>query len=489
MVFNHQAFLAFASLACSTSHGFTSPPLSLRPQRALRATEGGVDDVNGAAATRTTTTVTTPTNQLAFAGQDNKSRLASAFAALDETDQYDAVLTGLCAKILDDSANTDAKAALQDPFKLLQEMNIRRVKASGRSLMALIDATVVAQDAATMADMMSLCLKNGGVSQFGSLQSTLTPLPASTSSPFSKILTPDGTRKTREERLAGLADVPVDDRGSELASALACTALVAACGVVNIMSDNNNYDAITMSTLANTVLVLMAGIGIVDNFYDVIQLATRAFVSKQDEKALSLPEKGSMPLQLGSGKLTGTVVRGLTRLTTVDTERECECEAAAFYAAYVLGLPCFAFRPNALESAVLVVESVKSQQQRGSLDPLLSSAGILKVLVWLLAPVAMESSRHAQLVMSDPRESMGFLERLEDKAKGDGSISALLSRADLFWTDADDEEQEKMDLVKWAYAEADLLLRANRSVVTEISQRLAGGAATVGDCAAVIEGW
>lgn len=143
MVFNHQAFLAFASLACSTSHGFTSPPLSLRPQRALRATEGGVDDVNGAAATRTTTTtVTTPTNQLAFAGQDNKSRLASAFAALDETDQYDAVLTGLCAKILDDSANTDAKAALQDPFKLLQEMNIRRVKASGRSLMALIDVRI-----------------------------------------------------------------------------------------------------------------------------------------------------------------------------------------------------------------------------------------------------------------------------------------------------------------------------------------------------------
>jgi hypothetical protein len=340
-----------------------------------------------------------------------------------------------------------------------------------------------------MASMMSLCLKNGGVSQFGSLQSTLTPLPASSSSPFSKILTPDGTRKTRAERLAGLADVPVDDRGSELAAALACTAVVAACGVVNIMSDNSNYDSISMTTFANAVLVLMAGIGVVDNFYDVIQLATRSFVAKQDDKVVSLPEKGSMPLQLGSGKLTGTVVRGLTRLTTVDTERECECEAAAFYVAYVLGLPCFAFRPNALESAVLVVESVKSQQQRGSLDPLLSSSGILKVLVWLLAPVAIESSRHAQLVMSDPRESMGFLERLEDKAKADGNISSLLNRANLFWTDADDEEQEKLDLVKWAYAEADLLLRANRSVVTEISQRLAGGAATVGDCAAVIEGW
>ena len=355
-----------------------------------------------------------------------------------------------------------------------------------------IQAAVVAQDATTMADMMSLCLKNGGVSQYGSLQSTLTSLPSSSSSPFSKILTPDGTRKSRSERLANIADVPVDDRGSELTSALACTAVVVACGVATILPDNDSMLWMTQHSLANSVLVLLAVVGAVDNFYDVIQLGTRTFLSKQDDaNMLSLPEKESMPLQLGSGQLTGTVVRGLMRLTTVDTERECECEAAAIYVAYVLGLPCFAFRPNALESAVLVLESVKSQQQqqRGSLDPLLSSSGILKVLVWLLAPVAMESSRHAQLVMSDPRESKGFLERLEDKAKDDGNISSLLKGADLFWKEADDEEQEKMDLLKWAYAEADLLLRANRGVVTEISQRLAGGAATVGDCVAVIEGW
>ena len=125
----------------------------------------------------------------------------------------------------------------------------------------------------------------------------------------------------------------------------------------------------------------------------------------------------------------------------------------------------------------MVVESTKEDSR---LDPLLSSVGILKMLVWLLAPVAMESSKHAQLVMSDPRESMGLLERLEDKA------DALLKEGDLFWTV---NEQEKTDLLKWAYAEADLLLRANRGVVADISQRLAGGAATVGDCVAVIENW
>jgi hypothetical protein len=72
---------------------------------------------------------------------DSKSKLASAFSNLAENDQYDAVLTGLCAKILDDTENQKAMSALQDPISLLQEMNDRKVQASGRSLMALIDVS------------------------------------------------------------------------------------------------------------------------------------------------------------------------------------------------------------------------------------------------------------------------------------------------------------------------------------------------------------
>lgn len=315
--------------------------------------------------------------------------------------------------------------------------------------------------------MMSLCLKNGGVSQFGAQQRMLTMLPANADQ---KIMCPDGTRKTREERLAALADVPVDDRGSELSSALVFSAFAGVCGLANFfgMSDISPY--------TNTLLFGLTLLGAVDNFYDVINFASGVASKDIKDVDLKLPEKGSLPLGLGTGQVTGTVFRGLVRLTTVDTERECECEAAAFYSAYVLGLPCYAFRSNALESAVMVVESMKKDTR---LDPLLSSVGILKMLIWLLAPVAIESSKHAQLVMSDPRESKGLLERLEDKA-------ALLKEGDLFWTSS---PKEKEDLLKWAYAEADLLLRDNRETVTEISQRLAGGAATVGDCVAVIEDW
>lgn len=70
---------------------------------------------------------------------DDRSSLASAFSNLAENDQYDAVLTGLCAKILDDTSEEKAISSLQDPISLVVEMNGRNVQASGRSLMALID--------------------------------------------------------------------------------------------------------------------------------------------------------------------------------------------------------------------------------------------------------------------------------------------------------------------------------------------------------------
>jgi hypothetical protein len=137
MLFNHRALVALWAVLPTTSFAFVSPRSSLRSKWALLAGEG--DDVNGST---TATTVVGGSSLVAAASPDNKSRLASAFAALDETDQYDAVLTGLCAKILDDTADEEAKAALQDPIKLMQEMNARRVTASGRSLMALIDVSI-----------------------------------------------------------------------------------------------------------------------------------------------------------------------------------------------------------------------------------------------------------------------------------------------------------------------------------------------------------
>jgi hypothetical protein len=73
-----------------------------------------------------------------------KTQLLNAFTNLGTADQYDAVLTGLCAKILDDTTmkTNDATVALQDCMNLLNEMNTSRITASSRSLMALIDVCI-----------------------------------------------------------------------------------------------------------------------------------------------------------------------------------------------------------------------------------------------------------------------------------------------------------------------------------------------------------
>jgi hypothetical protein len=436
---------------------------------------------------------------------DAKSQLFSAFAALEVTDQYDAVLTGLCAKILDTQLqDAEAAVALQDPTQLLTEMNQRKIAASPRSLMALIDvrfylacaacmcvlsrglclfaltpfnlfllfslqSTVKTQDAKIMANILSLCARNpGGIRQYGSQQAEILAFPPNSAS---RALCPDGIRKTRTERLESVAPVPTDERVKEVTSALAATAL----GVLCFFTAVTNQDA---APYANAVLGLSIALIAVDNFYDLIKGGSMLLVKqvgKDNEVAqnFEMPDKDSLPLGIGSGSLTGSVTRGLTRLLTVDAERESQCEASALFAAYVLGLPCFAFRPNALESSVLVVESTKENE----LDTLWTSSGILRVLIWLMAPVAMESMSHAQLIMSDPREASGFLDRLQDVAKSD---------QDVFWSDSD---KERADLLQWAYTEADLLLRENKAAVREISNRLAGGAATIGDCIAVIERW
>eukprot|EP00978_Attheya_sp_CCMP212_P017284 scaffold46017_cov57-Attheya_sp.AAC.3 len=148
-----------------------------------------------------------------------------------------------------------------------------------------------------------------------------------------------------------------------------------------------------------------------------------------------------------------------------------------------------------------MVESVQPPSAQdgkfgSALDPLWSSMGLLKVLIWLMAPVAMESSKHAQLQASDPREGSGFLQRLEQKSQLllDASGSSNNNNndnviSDLLRSDNPESQQEAQDLIKWAYAEADLMLRNNKPTITALTERLIGGAATVGDCIAVIEEW
>ena len=296
---------------------------------------------------------------------------------------------------------------------------------------------------------------------------------------------------TRSQRLVSLPAVPTDQRSKEITAAIATLGVVGACLFINGVGNGLGLDNITPYT--SFLLTSITVIGIVDNFFDVLKSSGSLLVNMNKDKLpdavkdLSAPEKESMPFQLGSGALTGTVVRGLTRLWSVDTERTCQCEAAAFFAAYSLGLPCFAFRPNALEAAILIFDSIKgNEEENDALDSLLSDSGIMKMLIWLMAPVAMESSQHPQLIASDPREARGLLMRLKEKASffnAQEDLDSLLSGVE------NESSQEVEDLLKWAYAEADLLLRDNKSLVKELTERLVGGASTIGDCVDALEEW
>ena len=307
---------------------------------------------------------------------------------------------------------------------------------------------------------------------------------------------PFGNRNNNDiERLQSLPPIPEDDRAKEVSQALLFSGVVGACLAVNLLGGLFGMEDLTPFT--NLVLGAAITTVVVDNFFDAIVMGGSAVAKMNEDKLpagaknMSAPQKEDMPLGIGTGSMTGSVVRGLSRLLNVNTERDCQCEAAAVFAAYSLGLPCFAFQPNALEGASLVIDSMRSEPRRnddaqniqGSLDNLASNSGLLKMLVWLLAPVAMELSKYPQLMSSDPREALGFVNRLSDQARSNAQYTSALMDA------LPENEEQTNDYLRWALAEADLLLRNNKNIVDSLSKALAGGAATVGDCVAVLEEW
>ena len=127
----------------TTKASFQASPSGATPfvaQTRLKASEDSTTQQQ-----QTTTNNNSPVNGAGLVWQggdgDTKSQLFASFAALSLSDQYDAVLTGLCAKILDaaDLNEQAAVSALQDPLQLIQEMNDKKIPASARSLMALVD--------------------------------------------------------------------------------------------------------------------------------------------------------------------------------------------------------------------------------------------------------------------------------------------------------------------------------------------------------------
>lgn len=204
-----------------------------------------------------------------------------------------------------------------------------------------------------MANVLSLTIKNGAIMNYGSLQGNINLFPRSTSSSSPAFSFGNNYDQEQQNRLQSLPSVPNDDRASEVSQAVIFSGVLASCIAINVFSGLFRLEDLT--TWTNLILGVAITTVVVDNFFDVIVTGGSAVAKMNADKLpdgaknLEAPKKEDMPLGLGSGSITGTVVRGLGRLLSDNTERDCQCEAAAVFAAYSLGLPCFAFQPNALE--------------------------------------------------------------------------------------------------------------------------------------------
>ena len=130
-----------------------------------------------------------------------------------------------------------------------------------------------------------------------------------------------------------------------------------------------------------------------------------------------------------------------------------------------------------------------------------------RLLVWLAAPAAAESAKHAQLIVSDPRQIYALLKLLRAErasqvaaferesaaaaAAGSGgakfgakkTAAPALPSAD----DLDDGGEDDEARVRWALSQARLLLRKHAGLLELLQRRLMTGGATVGECVQAIE--
>ena len=78
--------------------------------------------------------------QMILASESDKL-LNAAFSSLNDSDKYETVLSGLCAKVIDGGEDT-ASEGLVDPFRLMEEMNASRIVAGPRGVIGLVDVSL-----------------------------------------------------------------------------------------------------------------------------------------------------------------------------------------------------------------------------------------------------------------------------------------------------------------------------------------------------------
>ena len=118
-----------------------------------------------------------------------------------------------------------------------------------------------------------------------------------------------------------------------------------------------------------------------------------------------------------------------------------------------------------------------------------------RVLVWMMSPVAAEMQRYGKTIVSDPRRGrrlLDVLEAIQTAERGDlrdavdqAASRSLASR--LPHLDIPASEEDKEVLLRWAYYEADTLLKQYGDLVVDVGDYLGSGTSSVGEVVALLE--
>lgn len=303
-------------------------------------------------------------------------------------------------------------------YRLLEEMTAKGVRLTDKSFATLMDAASLSRRLGVIQACLVQARRNGVCRAFSRDVGALTLPPSSSAA----------TTTDLSSSSAPLLPVPTDDRSLEVSAGLGALAVVGGALGWEALAPLFHGD----TTPASVLLLLIGAAAFLD------------FTQRQGQE-----------LRL--------VLSGLNRLFLRDPEREARAQAAAFLSAYLLGLPCFCFSPSVLEAARLPNEVGNDFG-----DVLRSTAGLHRLLVYLLAPVAAEEANHVQLVASDPRQARALVQLFRERNPG---------------VEVDGEGV----VLPWAFQEAKRLLQANAGLLDKLRKRMESGGATVGDCAILLE--
>jgi len=289
------------------------------------------------------------------------SLLDSALGSLSEVDRYNVVLQGML------QGKGQATEVLEkQAWPLVAEMNKKKKKMGELTRSSLLDAAANSEDAAAMEESLKLARKNGVLGRYAAEMDVLNPLP--------------GDARRRQALLGALPALPSDNRESEAAAAVSFLAVVVGSLLLRLFDPENGA--------ANGALFTVTLGFVVDNFGSLILTAGKAGVKDGMAGAAAAAAKetaaGAMDAVRGRDddgpSATQLVAAGLNRLFTRDVTRECQCEAASFTVAYLLGIPVFSLTPNALEAVKLTRDAEVGVTYQ-------TANGVSKLLVWLLAAV------------------------------------------------------------------------------------------------------